>query len=362
MNDDTGLHHVTTSWPTPLRRLSSEAPIVGTRMPRTLFGFVWRVSAWDQVWLAGLAIAVSLLSMAPIEFQRRIVNEAVKNKNWDAIYSLALIYAGLVVVHGLLKLLFNSYKSWIGANASRLLRLSISRLVPSQGKDFARTQGVEISLIVSESDAVGSFTSDCITEPVLEGGTLAAAFGYMLILQPTMALLSLVIFVPQAIFVPIMQRAINRKVSGRIETLRKAAGDVLTEGCSTQQKEEMHGRRFGKVFRLDIGIFLLKFILNFLMNLSQHLGTVLVVALGAWFVVHGQTQVGTVVAFLSSLGHVTDPWGAMVGWFQTLMLTGAKYDLVRDAVAKLHETDDAAPTVGGGEPPPTQAAATPQTA
>lgn len=338
-----GAHRRTaTIWPSPLRAKSSELPFPGTRMPKTLMGYIWRVSAWDQLWLASLGVAVAVLGTAPIEFQRQITNEAIKHKNWNAIYTLALIYAGLVVAHGLLKLLHNLYKSWVGANATRLLRTAISNLAHGKDEDeeIADTQGVKISMIVSESDAVGGFTGDIISEPVLQGGILLTVFGYMLLLQPTMALVSLVIFVPQVVFVPIMQRAINRRVEGRITTLRQAGADVLADEADAKQAMLTHAGRFLEVFKLDMGIFKLKFTLNLLMNVSQHFGTVIILALGAWFVIEGQTQIGTVVAFLSGLGHITDPWGAVVAWFQTLMVTGAKYNLVRDAVAKLADPQE----------------------
>ncbi|MBV8568345.1 MAG: hypothetical protein JO273_23120 [Methylobacteriaceae bacterium] len=49
----------------------------------------------------------------------------------------------------------------------------------------------------------------------------------------------------------------------------------------------------------------------------------------------GQIQMGTVVAFLSALANVTDPWNELVNWFQNLMVTSAKYQLVRDATDRL---------------------------
>ena len=47
---------------------------------------------------------------------------------------------------------------------------------------------------------------------------------------------------------------------------------------------------------------------------------------------------GTVVAFVSGLGNVRDPWGDLVNWYQDLMLTRAKYRMfgaAMDAFATL---------------------------
>lgn len=290
-----------------------------------------------------LSVAVSFLGTAPIDIQRRIVNEALKQKDLSAIGKLALIYAGLVIAQGLCKLLLNMYRSWVGANSIRVLRTSISVLGQPKdaAADTAASQGVKVSMIIAESDSIGGFVGDCIAEPVLQATILVTVFGYMFVLQPKLALISLLIFTPQLIFVPLMQRAINRRVQARIAALREAGADVIAEQADAPAGELSHEGRFREVFRLDVGIFKLKFTLNFLMNVSTHMGTVAILAVGALFVVNGQTEVGTVVAFLSGLSNITDPWGDLVNWFQNLMVTSAKYELVRDGATLLRE----APTV-----------------
>ena len=46
----------------------------------------------------------------------------------------------------------------------------------------------------------------------------------------------------------------------------------------------------------------------------------------------GQTEVGTVVAFVSGLSRLNDPWGDLVTWFRDLTVTGTKYRLISGAV------------------------------
>ena len=46
-------------------------------MPRTIIGYALRVTGKHQLGLAILAIAVFLLSAAPLELQRRIINTIV---------------------------------------------------------------------------------------------------------------------------------------------------------------------------------------------------------------------------------------------------------------------------------------------
>ena len=72
--------------------------------------------------------------------------------------------------------------------------------------------------------------------------------------------------------------------------------------------------------------------MNFLMNLCHQLGIAAILGVGGWFVVIGKTQIGTVVAFISGLGTVKDPWDDLATWLQTMMVTRARYKLMRDAL------------------------------
>ncbi|WP_375459284.1 hypothetical protein [uncultured Enterovirga sp.] len=57
-----------------------------------------------------------------------------------------------------------------------------------------------------------------------------------------------------------------------------------------------------------MGVYELKFSMNFLMNLCHQLGIAGILGVGGWFVVRGQTEIGTVVAFISGLATIKDPW------------------------------------------------------
>ena len=58
------------------------------------------------------------------------------------------------------------------------------------------------------------------------------------------------------------------------------------------------------------------------------------VALGAggWLVVAGRIEVGTVVAVVSGLGKLNDPWGDLVNWAREWSVDSVKYRLFADAV------------------------------
>ncbi|MBI3710337.1 MAG: hypothetical protein HY246_22050 [Proteobacteria bacterium] len=57
----------------------------------------------------------------------------------------------------------------------------------------------------------------------------------------------------------------------------------------------------------------------------------------------GRVEVGTVVAFISGLAKVNDPWGDLVNWFLEMTVSGVKYRLLADAVERLARIPRAGP-------------------
>jgi ABC-type bacteriocin/lantibiotic exporter with double-glycine peptidase domain len=94
-------------------------------------------------------------------------------------------------------------------------------------------------------------------------------------------------------------------------------------------------RRIDQAFALDMGIFKIKFTMNFLMNLCNHLQRVSALLVGGWWVYTNHLEIGGVVAFISGIGRLNDPWGDLVNYFRDLNVTQVKYRLLTDAVDQL---------------------------
>jgi ABC-type multidrug transport system fused ATPase/permease subunit len=342
-------------------------------MPRSLRGFIWQSSGWHQLGLCLLSVCLFLLSTAPLELQRRIVNDIVVGGQIHPILLLCALYAGLTVAEGLVKLTLNLYGSWVSetavlelrrriaklsmlvseAMATRLARQPITApmLAETESDELpdeqAKIEGMETSLILSEVEPVGGFIGISVMQPLLQGGILISVFGYLVFLDPKMALLNLAVFAPQLIFVPLMQSAINRRAKWRIATLRAVSGGVIAPsherlGGEVDQVEADAVTEIGQagrvdhIYHLNMGIYKLKFSMNFLMNLMYHFGVVGVLAIGGWFVIKGETELGTVMAFVSGLAKVNDPWGDIVDWFREMTVTKVKYVMIRDAADWLY--------------------------
>lgn len=322
----------------PLRGASPARGGSGTfspapRTPPRLAGLIRATGLADQVGLAGLSVVVFAAGILPLELQRRIVNDAFRGGNARAILELALAYAAVALIAGGLKLVLNIYRGSVGENAVRWLRTALLddfRAVPHG--DRATREGIEVSLVLDEAEPIGGFVGECVSEPVLQGGILLGVFAYMVHLNPWMALMAFAMFSPQIVFVPLMQKAINRRVAFRIGLLRQVSIGIVVEPVAGAEAEAPQRERIQRIFALDMGIVRLKFTMNFLMNLLYHLGVAATLALGGYFVVRGRTEVGTVVAFIAGLGQINDPWGDLVNWFRDLKVTRTKYGMIGRAV------------------------------
>jgi len=301
-------------------------------MVKDLYRYIWKVSARGQVILSALAVAVFLLGLAPLELQRRIVNGAVDRQSFKFIVTLCLIYVAVALLHGSLKLVLNVYRGSVSEAANRRLRMQVSptATADSATQNGSGEKGVKISIVVSEVEAVGGFVGSSFCDPLLNAGILLSVFGYMLFMQPWMALVALMIFSPQLLFIPFLQKAINLRTKRRIERLREVSVDIVNEGAddASESSKMTFRRRIKDVYRLNMQIFVRKFGMIFLMNLLFTLGVIGILAVGGWLLLQGRTDVGTIVAFISGLSLMNDPWRDLVNYFRDLTNAGLKYRMI----------------------------------
>jgi ABC-type multidrug transport system fused ATPase/permease subunit len=180
-------------------------------------------------------------------------------------------------------------------------------------------------MAVAEVEPLGGFVGMAISEPLLQAGILVSVIGYMTFLEPWTLVLCAAFLLPQMLFVPLMQQAINRRAGERITTLRKVSGDIVDTGVPADKGIE-------RVFALNMGIYKIKYSMNMAMNLMYALAVAVALGVGGWLAVAGRIEVGTVVAVVSGLGKLNDPWGDLVNWAREWSVDSVKYRLFADAV------------------------------
>ena len=312
---------------------------VGYQLPSTVFRYVFAVSWPHQIALLFLTVVTFLLEVAPLEIQRRVVNDLVKERSFSLIVTLCGAYAGVVLVQGATKLALNVYRGWVGERATRDLRrhvlayLRIAR-VAAPGPE---ARGVGTAMIIGEVEPIGGFVGSSVCEPLLQAGILLSVLAYIVHIDIWMAVAAFALFVPQLVFVPLMQGAINRRTGTRVWVLRQLGISTVDTRAASAERDGSDGKRIDRVLQLNMGIYKLKFSMNFLMNVCSHLQVVAALLIGGWMVHTDQLEVGGVVAFISGAGRLNDPWGDLVNYFRDLSMTQVKYGLVADRVNPLSE-------------------------
>ncbi len=97
-------------------------PLVMYQLPNSIFRYVFFVSWPHQIGLVFLTVITFLLEIVPLEIQRRVVNNLVKERPFQLVITLCVAYASAVLVQGGIKLGLNVYRSWVGENSIRDLR------------------------------------------------------------------------------------------------------------------------------------------------------------------------------------------------------------------------------------------------
>jgi ABC-type bacteriocin/lantibiotic exporter with double-glycine peptidase domain len=300
-------------------------------LPARLYHYIWNISGRAQIALALLSVFIFLLDLVPLELQRRIVNDAIGQRDFGALAWLCAIYVATAFGQGISKLGWNVYRNAVGEAASRRLRLdTFSAALRHPEPDTTAKEGVGISIILAEADPVGLFVATSVSEPVLHGGVLISVFCYLIYLQPWMAAVALALFVPQCAFVPMVQRAINRLTESRIQIMRRLSVRIVAETAEgiLEREERFYRQRVRSIYSLNMRIYRRKYAMNCLINLLYHLGTIGILFVGGWFVMQGKTEVGTVVAFISGLTKVNDPWNDLVTFFRDMTNAHVKYRLI----------------------------------
>lgn len=155
-------------------------------------------------------------------------------------------------------------------------------------------EGQIVPMVANEVERVGGFVGVSLSEPLLQVGVLASILGYMLFIEPQVALISLVFFMPQVVVVPILQRRTNRYAGRKVGLVRELGERVADQELCIEHCDE-HEQHIKRIFDSRISYVRVKYLLKSLTNLFNHTAPLSVLVIGGWFVIQGRTELGTVV-------------------------------------------------------------------
>ena len=289
-----------------------------------------------QIILFFVIIAIVAARVLPLEMQKRIINDAIALKNMHELVLYCGIYLVSVTVAGLLKLAVNYIQSLIGERAMLGMRKALySHILTLPLGFFRKTQpGMVVSALMTELTAAGTFAGMAFAVPVTNILTLLAFAVYLAWLNTPLALLTLSIYPIVSFILPLLQKKSNTANKQRVDIARKVSS-TIAESMTGIQEIQVHGayqqedKKFSKLIqqlkKVRIQWSLMKFAIKTTNNYFVNLGPFLIFIYGGFLVMHGELELGAMVAFLSAQEKLYDPWKELINFYQVYQDASIRY-------------------------------------
>ncbi len=303
---------------------------------RSLFFWAFRGNLKLQIILFAIIIFIVFSRVIPLEMQKRIVNDAIALRNLSSLILYCGIYLLAVTTTSILKLAINYLQALIGERAMVAMRKDLYHHILTMPLGFFRTTqpGMVVSSLMTELSAAGTFAGQAFAIPVTNILTLLAFAGYLFSLHPKLAGATLLIY-PVAVFVvPLLQKKANKANKRRVDLSRETSNQIA-ESISGIHEIQVHGayeqenRKFDtlveKLKKTRIRWSLFRFGIKTTNNYFVSLGPFVVFLFGGYLVMHGELELGAMVAFLSAQEKLYDPWKELIEFYQTYQDASIRY-------------------------------------
>jgi ABC-type bacteriocin/lantibiotic exporter with double-glycine peptidase domain len=292
----------------------------GPDAPPTLWRYIRRVSLWRQAALGLVALASSLLSLAPLDLQRRMVDDAILGGDPALLWRLAALYAAAALTIAALKFALKTGQGWLAESVVLRARRNLLALDRTRGP----SGGESVSVLGSELDKLGGFVGAAPSHAVANVTVLAGVLGYMLWSKPELAWISLLLLLPNLVLAPLIQRRLNALTRTQLTTLR-AFGESVTQGCGTDVTDVSTAALYGNRMLFHLW----KNILKSLLGLLTTGAPLAALTVGGLLVLEGEATAGTIVAFLSGFQRIAGPMRDLIAFYREQAQAAVQYDLVR---------------------------------
>ena len=306
---------------------------------RPLYYWIFSRHYGLQLFLLAIILISVFLKVVPLELQKRIVNEAIYNRDEHLLLWYCGLYIAAVVLAGLSKYLINMLQVIIGQKVLIGLRTELYMHVlhlPLQRYRGLRT-GSAISAITGELNTIGAFLGQALAVPLTSILTYMVVFSYMFSLSHMLTLITIAVYPFELVVIPLLQKKFNTWNQQRITTARKMSdtvneainGIVEIQSYNRYQFEKSRiSRLIAKLYRITIILNLYKFGIKFSGNFFQALGPFLLFLVGGHLAINGQFTLGALVAFLSAHEKLYDPWQELRLFYQEYQNARVSYQQI----------------------------------
>lgn len=313
-------------------------------MPQSVYRYIFRYSKMQQVGVILLTLCLLPMAPIPLELQRRLLDDAVANKDVDLLIWLAMLYVGALLLSSGLKLAMRIQRELISARIVHALRRSVyyhiytvtppSLLKASAQGDDVVDEGAVVSMLSSETEKLGGFAGAAISGPLLQIGTLCVVLGYMFYIEPLVATIALALYSPQFVIVPIFQARLNRLAGEKAITVR-TLGNFIVDNAEPDLLNKPPPEGFitltDQILRLRTRFLMTKNIMKTLNNLLIALGPFGVIAYGGYLVIQGDVEVGVILAFVSGLERLGGPIRELIASYGAITDARMRYRILLES-------------------------------
>lgn len=293
-----------------------------------------KLSSWildGNLKLQSLLVIVILVTVAirvvPLEMQRKIVNEAINLRKIDLLITYCGIYLAAVVLASGLKMVINVIQTKISEKATARIRKELYHHILNMPLNFFRnTQpGSVVNSLINELTIPGNFVGMAVAVPLINIVTLVAFFGYLMFLNPLLAVISFSIYPLMLYIIPILQKKVNRDNKRRVSTSRKLSSKIVESVSGIHEVQangafEIENNKYDSIvdylMKIRIKWSIFKYLIKVVSNLFVNMGPFLVFIVGGYLAINGQLGLGALVAFLSAQEKLYDPWKELISFYQ----------------------------------------------
>jgi len=305
------------------KKAVKDIPIV----KRTLTSWILDGNLKFQGFLVAVILVTVAIRVVPLEMQRKIVNEAINLRKIDLLIQYCGIYLAAVVSASGMKMIISVLQTKISQKATAEMRKGLYHHILNMPLNFFRnTQpGTVVNSLINELTIPGNFVGMAVAVPLINIVTLLAFFGYLLVLNPTLAVISFSIYPAMLYIIPILQKRVNRDNKKRVNASRKLSSKIVESISGIHEVQangafDIENNKYDSIvdylMKIRIKWAIFKYAIKVVSNLFVNMGPFLVFIVGGYLAIKGQLGLGALVAFLSAQEKLYDPWKELIEFYQ----------------------------------------------
>jgi putative ABC transport system ATP-binding protein len=309
---------------------------------RNLHRYIIRRSLKLQIVLIAISFILGLgLNPLMLDLQKRIINQAIGRRNFEALLWLCGAFLGAVLLNGALKYVRQNLEGYISETMLRDLRSELYNRILRFPLPHLKTTstGQMVAMILGEVEDLGGYFGLALSTPAFNGAMLLGTLGYMVYANPWMALVSMVLFPIQIVFIRRLQRKVSamsrdrvRMVRGLSDRIQESVGGLqeIYANDTAAYEAGRFGHQLQRIFKLRLNIYNLKYLIKWINNFLEKFGQFLLLLVGGWLIInHPESfNLGILVAFLQAYSQLNEPWRELINFFQLKENARVKYEQV----------------------------------